>query len=447
MRSIRSRLVLWVVGLVLLIWTLMVSLTWWSVSIEIHPVFDAQLAQAAHMLAATARHESEERDLDAFVTDLHAQGYEYPVVFQIWSAQDRLLLRGPGAPPRPLSKMMEPGYSNSQLNDGLWRVFTLYTSGSGSDRQVFRIQVAGKIENRRRLIEKFAVNALKPLLLLLPFSALIWIGINRALKPLQWITDQIACRDQSNLEVVSTTRVPVEISVLVNEINALLIRLRASLDRYSQFAANAAHELRTPLAGAMAQLQVALQADSDSQQRRALDRTLEGLRRLNHRVEQLLTLARIEPERMRLQLESFDLSPVAAQVVADLIPRALSKGIELSLHTAGPVHLKGNRELVEILLGNLLDNSITAMGKGGEAVLCLETANEGVIISLQDSGPGIPQALQARVFERHHSLPGPGDSGYGLGLSIVKVIAEIHSASVTLDNRPEGGLRVTVRFP
>ncbi len=443
MKSIRSRLILWVMGLVLLTWTAVIAFTWWSASSEIHRVFDAQLAQVAEMLALTTLHETEEQDLEDFVKKLDHQDYQYPVVFQIRSTDGKLLLRGPDAPQVPFSAATGAGYSNLSFDGREWRVYTLFVRGTS-----YQVQVASALGIRHELILKFVLNILRPLLFLFPLVGLFWLGIDRALAPLRWVAREIAGRDQWNFRPLSTRYVPAEVSVLVNEINALLSRLQSTIDHHSRFAANAAHELRTPLAGAMTQLQLAMDPRSGSVQRkRALEQTLKGLNRLNHRVDQLLILACVEPEQVNTTMKPLELGFVAAEVVAELSTEALGKGVEIELRSHGPAMLDGNRELVEILIRNLLTNAIQAVSGGGKVTLHTGTTAEGACLSLEDSGPGIPEDELDRVFNRYHRILDTPRPGSGLGLSIVQAIAEAHGAKVRLSNRERGsGLVVTVLF-
>jgi len=445
MRSIKFRILSLVLSLTLLIWAAVVVFTWWRASSEIHQVFDAQLVQVARMLSVTTLHESKELDLAGYQSDmLHHEKYEYPLIFQVWSADGRLLIRGPAAPHSPLSPAQDEGFTEVSLDGLQWRVYTLVHN----DEPPFRVQVAHANSVRDELILKFVTSILKPLLFSLPFVVVLWVGVARGLAPLRWVADQISGRDQSNLEPVLTTHVPAEISALVDELNALFARLQKAIEGHSRFASNAAHELRNPIAGSITQIHAALNFPTGEARQRALEQALVGLQRLSHRLDQLLTLARIEPERITTPRAPLRLDAIATEVLAEMAPDALEKGVEIELQSEGPVPLIGNGELIAILICNLLQNAIRATPAGGSVTLRIGDTKTGVYLSIQDTGPGIPEEQRDRVFDRSHRLPDTPGPGFGLGLSIVQAIAEAHGASVSLSDPEQGsGLVVTVEFP
>ena len=444
MRSIRFRILSLVLTLTLLVWTAVILITWWRANTEIDQVFDAQLVQVAHMLSVTTLHESRELDLAGFQADLLShEKYHYPIVYQVWSSDGRLLIRGDDAPQERLSAARDEGYSEAFFDDQTWRVYTLVSEDPG-----YSVQVAHANSVRNELIVKFILSILKPLFFSLPFVVVLWVGVDRGLAPLRWVADQISGRDQSNLEPVLTTQVPVEVSALVGEINALFARLRKAIESHSRFAANAAHELRNPVAGAITQIHAALHSKTGEERHRALEQAMAGLRRLGHRLDQLLTLARIEPERITAQRSPIDLETVVTDVLSEMSHEALKKGVEIELQSQGALAMIGNGDLIAVLLCNLLDNSIRATPAGGTITLSLADSENGPYLLLEDTGPGIPEEQRSRVFDRSHRLPDTPGPGFGLGLSIVQAIADAHGATVTLSNREQGsGLLVRVDFP
>jgi len=438
MKSVRVRLLVMVLGTILLFCMLMAGFLWWRASSEIHAVFDAQLVQTAKLIAVTTQHESEESDLDDYQSDLDRYAYEYSVIFQVRDPEGKLLVKGPGSPEAPLSADRSSGFSNS----GEWRVFSLYTR----DYQ-YLVQTADKLESREALILKFIAKTLSPLLFMLPLLVFVWLGVNKALNPLRWIAVEVSARDQTNLEAVPTDGVPPEVMSLVNEINGLLARLDGSLARYTEFTGNVAHELRTPISGAMTQIYAAM-SSVGNERTQALEKAMAGLKKLARRIEQLLILARIERGDLSESKEQVLLEELAAATISDKAPKAMSKGVEIELDVVQQARLSGNRELLEILLENLLDNAIRATPKGGAIRLEIGTDEKCSYLSLTDSGPGIPPAMRERVFDYLHRLPSTPGSGTGLGLSLVKGIAEMHAATVSLTDSDTGtGLEVSVTFP
>jgi two-component system sensor histidine kinase QseC len=239
----------------------------------------------------------------------------------------------------------------------------------------------------------------------------------------------------------------VEVAPLVNSLNALFGRVSRLIENERRFTADAAHELRTPLAALKTQAQVARGATGDAERRRALDNVIAGCDRAHRLVEQLLTLARLEPDQVGVHRERCDLRTLAQQTVAELAPAAMSRNIEIELTEGPPVTVVGYPGLIGILLRNIIDNAIR-YSPGGTTVL-VEAANaEGEArLTVTDEGPGIAPEEYDKVGQRFYRILGSGQSGSGLGLSIVHRIAEIHDAAVALGDAPGGmGLRVTVTF-
>jgi len=303
-----------------------------------------------------------------------------------------------------------------------------------------------------------------PLLLALPVLAiLIWIVIGRGIRPLTRVADEVANRAPQHLDPLDTHAVPQEIMPLVNSLNVLFARLQQAFEHERRFTADAAHELRTPLAALKTQAQVALNASIPEQQHNALLNVVTGVDRATHLVEQMLTLARLEP---RTFLESHknnisaveiqhadiqNLHKLAAHSLAEIAQTAFEKNIELSLDEmaeGSTAQVMGNADMLGILLRNLIDNAIRYTPPNGEVKVHIHTDNQQVILQVSDTGVGIPQAERTRVLERFYRVLGNQESGSGLGLSIVMRIAELHGATVSLDDAENNrGLKVTVRFP
>ena len=241
---------------------------------------------------------------------------------------------------------------------------------------------------------------------------------------------------------------PDEVRPLVGSLNRLLGRVEAALEQERRFTADAAHELRTPLAALKTQAQVAKGAGEAAGRQHALDQVIAGCDRAAHLVEQLLTLARLDPQRAGQRHAPVDLRELAVQVLAELAPLALAKNIEIGL-AEGPVgRVSGDALMLDVLLRNLVDNAIRYTPPGGEVSVAVERTGREIELSGTDDGPGIPAEERDKVGQRFYRILGSGESGSGLGLSIVLRIAELHGASVTLgEGRGGRGLRVGVRFP
>jgi len=268
------------------------------------------------------------------------------------------------------------------------------------------------------------------------------------LSPLRRISTEVAHREPANLAPLEESGAPAEIAPLVRALNLLLARVEHTLESERRFTADAAHELRTPLAALKIQAQVALRAEQGEQRSLALENLLLGVDRATHLIEQLLTLARLEPaEGMPALMANCDLAVMARQVLAEQASAALDKEIELDLRAPDSVMIQGNTGMLGILLRNLVDNAIRYAPQQGRVSVSLLSGGGRVRLEVQDSGPGIPEQERQRVFDRFYRILGNAAAGSGLGLSIVKRIADLHGASLSLAAGEHGvGLKVSVDF-
>lgn len=302
-----------------------------------------------------------------------------------------------------------------------------------------------KIEKRvqKELAEHLVESLLRPLLFGLPLlGGWIWFATRRGLAPLDEIAAQIGARAPERLDPVAPALAPREIRPLLDALNDLFARVERTLESERRFTADAAHELRTPLAALSAQAQVAQRARDGTERAQALAQIVAGSRRAGHLVDQLLTLARLDPA-VPLPMETVRLDALAAEVCADHGAAALDKDIALELDAPREVVVAGNADLLRILLRNLLDNALRYTPPGGR----IEVGIAPGVLRVDDSGPGIPAAERANVLRRFYRLAGQEIAGSGLGLSIVARIAELHGAQLELaDGCGAPGLSVRLRF-
>lgn len=264
--------------------------------------------------------------------------------------------------------------------------------------------------------------------------------------PLRQIALAVARRSPENLKPM-TEPAPAETRVLVDSLNKLFLRLEKTLEREKQFTADAAHELRTPLSGLKTQAQVALGARDAAERDHALRQLNEGVDRAAHLVQQLLTLARLEPSAATQESTPVNLADLAKQVCGELAPAAVAKMIDLSFLGEVSVLINGNQELLRVLFRNLIDNAIRYTPERGVIEVVVGQRAAGAEVTVTDSGPGIPQEERERVFDRFYRILGNKASGSGLGLSIVRRIVELHGGDIVLGEGRQGkGLRVVVRF-
>lgn len=436
--SLRRRLVLTLLGGVSIGWLVMLATSYIDAHHEIDELFDAQLAQTAQALLARRDKHKRDDDDDREMPARLAHPYQSQIMFQIWR-HDGLALRSPNAPSSPLAD--RDGFTDTRKADGNWRIFSQW-----DERRRHRVQVAENHEIRDELIRHIAWRLLMPALIGLPLmGAWVWLATRRGLAPIGAIADQIARREPNGLHAVVPEVAPWEIRPLIEAINSLFRRVEQAMESERRFTADAAHELRTPLAALGTQAQVVLRARDEAERQHAVGQLIASARRSGHLVDQLLTLARLDPEKGQAR-EVVSLDRLAEDVCADHGAPALEKHIALELD-ARPAVVAGNADLLRILLRNLIDNAVRYTPTGGRIAVSVGVG-EDVVLSVSDTGPGIPEGERQRVFDRFHRLAGQDTEGSGLGLSIVARIADIHGARITLAEGDNGaGLRATVRFP
>jgi two-component system sensor histidine kinase QseC len=436
--SIRRRLLFSLLGATALLWLVALVSTYFDTRHELDELLDAHLAQSASLLLAQVGHDAEDIEIDQ-VPQLHR--YSRHVAFQVWYRGRKLVLHSAGAPNTPLSSQQE-GFSNRIIKNRNWRVFSSWDS-----RSRYLVQVAEQREARDHLAGTVVGNMLMPMLIMLPLlGALIWFGISRGLRPLSEISNEVAQRQPESLAPMELQAVPDEVAPLVQDLNRLFERVSESLDKERRFTADAAHELRTPLAAIKTQAQVAQAASKDAGRQQALASVVEGCDRAARLVEQLLTLARLEPESFKAR-ESCDLRSITREVIAELAPKAVSKNIELQLVAEQEAIMQGDTALLGILVRNLADNAVRYSPGNSAVQIRIRSSGEIIELSVCDQGPGIPEAEKARIWDRFYRVLGSGETGSGLGLSIVKQIADLHHAEVETASGENGkGLCVNVKF-
>lgn len=437
--SLRRRLLLLLSGAVLLAWGATALFTYFDARQQIGQMLDAHLVQSAGLIAAQMEHEI---DNDAAVTVPRQYKQESSIAFQVWDHGADLRLRSANAPQARLSEQDE-GFSNATIDGTRWRIFSRWDD---SGRCV--VQVGERFELRDELAQSVASHLLHPLAVALPVLAiLIWLSVNAGLLPLGAVVRQVQRRAPDNLGPLGEQKVPREVSPLVQALNALFARLRASFEQERRFTADAAHELRTPLAAVKTQAQVALAASSGEERRRALANVVLGVDRATHLVEQLLVLARLDPQAALPGAAPVALNELAAACIAEQAQAAADKGVELALESVDEAKVLGDQTLLSILLRNLIDNAIRYSPAASEVEVAMTRAHAALILRVTDTGPGIPEDQRDRVFDRFYRVSGSAEEGSGLGLSIVKRIADLHHATLRLSQGPGGrGLVVEVSF-
>jgi len=436
--SLKRRVLTLALAGMALIWVGTVIVTYFDAREELNEVLDAHLTQAAALLIAQTAHDIEEIEIE-HARPLHK--YSQRVAFQIWEA-GQLRLHSANAPATPLASR-EQGFSDSTVEGQRWRVFS---SRDASGKVL--IHVAELAEVRDKLAREVAKNLLYPLLVALPlFAILLWLAVGRGLRPLASLTREVASREPDNLAPLPVGAAPAEVLPLIDRLNRLFERIAASIQNERRFTADAAHELRTPVAAIKAQAQVARGAQDTTERTHALDSVILGCDRAAHLIEQLLTLARLD-SLQKSALESCELQTLAVEVIAEMTPLARQKNVQLELAEGETATVQALPGLLRILLRNLIDNAVRYSPAGTQVQVRVDRENSQPRISVSDNGPGIPVEERDKVPERFYRPLGTGEQGSGLGLSIVQRIAAIHGATLQLAAGEAGrGLRVTLLFP
>ncbi len=434
MRSIRRELLVWLLlGIALAVAAAAVG-TYLRARDEANALFDYQLKEMAASLT--------DAPFAAVPAGAGAIGAgSDAMVVQIWDRNGVQLFLS--QPRRVLPQSAQLGFTTVATETGPWRIFSTLAAG-----QV--VQIAQPMSARRELAASMALRTIVPLLAVLPFLAiLIWFTIARGLRPLDQVAAAVARRSPALLEPLPDADLPREVQPLVGALNGLLARLSHTLETQRAFVADAAHELRTPLTAVHLQAQLAERATTDAERAAALSELKGGLERATRLVEQLLTLAREEPDVGDFAMATVDLAALAREVVADLAPLAGAKGIDLGLSAAEASSVSGDADALRTLVSNLVDNAIRYTPAGGRVDVAAGNDASGVALTVRDSGPGIAAEDRDRVFDRFYRGRGAGGvRGSGLGLAIVKRIADRHGATVELASGIDGrGLGVTVQFP
>lgn len=365
--------------------------------------------------------------------------------FQVWNNNGDLLLKSLKAPKEPLMNLQD-GLSDKTINDQTWRVFSIHDTNT---KLIFA--VAEKYDVRNRLARIITEDDIYIMLLTYPLSGLlIWIIIGRGLSSLNRVASEVGHRAPTYLEPVDQESVPIEIKPLVAELNKLFSRLQQAFEREQRFAADAAHELRTPLAAIKTQAQVALKTTNDQEKHTILNNVINGVDRSAHIVQQLLTLSRIAPETTTLEdISTVNLGKLSRDIISQLVPVAIENDVTIELIAPEtPVEIQGNLTALSILLRNIVDNAIRYTPQGGYVCVHVEATADTKLLKIIDNGPGIPEELRARVFERFYRILGNASPGSGLGLAIVQKIASLHNADVKLSTPDSGkGLQIAIIFP
>ena len=443
--SIRRSLLSLLLAITVSIWGFSGVVVYIEADQESKELFDQSLAETGHLLLTLADHQMEMHFATSYktLTESNVEQHSQYLLLQIWDSQQRLLYKNNAAPMSPLADPKQNGFSWTQINGDKWRTYTIWNA-----TQRLQIQIAEPISHRKDISGRFAYKLLLFTLLILPLMAgVIWWTINRLFSALQHSADQVSTRTPSDLGKVDLSNAPIELHSLLGALNHLFERVSHAMEQEQRFTANASHELRTPLAAIKANLQVIQRARNDQERQEAAAGLLISVDRSTRLVEQLMTLSRLDPQAQRdHNLKLADLQGFLTAQRSELAQIADKHHLEFITELA-PASCLFNPDSLAILVRNLIDNAVRYTPAGGTITLRCGYQDNKAFLVVNDTGPGIPDEMHEKVFERFFRLPNASASGSGLGLSIVKSIVLSHDADIQLSQgEHQQGLMVTVYF-
>lgn len=465
-RSLFGEILDWMLTPLLLLWPVSLALTWLVAQGLANKPFDRALEYNAHALAqlVTVQGERVQFNLPQPASEILRADESDIVYYQVLAPDGSFLSGERGLPPPPDDE--KPFSAEVRLRDAELRgidirIAYLWVRVPLPGAPAALVQVAETREKRSMLATEIIKGVMLPQFAILPLAVLlVWLALARGIKPLSQLEERIRARKPDDLSPLDHKAVPMEVAPLVDSVNDLLRRLNESIATQKRFLADAAHQLKTPLAGLRMQADLAQREGSDTEAlRRSLQQIGRSSMRATHTVNQLLALARAEGGGVLVR-QPVDLARLVIEVVRDCVPRALDRHIDLGYEGEQPgapgVWVEGNATLLKELARNLLDNAMNYTPSSAEhpgvvtARVLADTFGRVVLIQIEDSGPGVPDAERELIFQPFYRALGTEADGSGLGLPIVLEIARQHGASVQLDDAHPGqlppGARFTVRF-
>lgn len=440
MRSLRARLLVFVLLAILATAVLQAALAWRAARAEADELFDYQMRQTAQSLRASLP-----QGLATGVLPVPPQQQDFDFVLQIWGLDGQLILRSADRPELPPQALL--GFAQVQAHGTTYRVYSVMTGG-------LVIQVAQDLAVRQRMAGALALRTAAPVLWLAPalMLAVGWL-VRRSLAPVARVRAQLAARSADDLAPVAESGLPEELQPLVHEFNALLARLGQAFEVQQRFVADAAHELRSPLAALKLQVQGLRRAEDEQARERTLARLEAGIERATRLVSQLMELARQQARAAEGAAPvALDLAQLGRQMVAEAAGEAQARTQDLGFAGPDALVVRGQPEALRLLLRNLIENAIKYTPAGGRIEVGVGVGmgepTGTAWLSVEDSGPGIPEAERTRVLDRFYRLPDAPSTGSGLGLAIAQSVAQGHGSGLQLDASPAlGGLRVRLALP
>ena len=466
-RSLFGEILDWMLTPLLLLWPVSLALTWLVAQSIAGKPFDRALEYNVQALAQLVAVQNEHAvfNLPQPARELLRADDSDLVYYQVLGPKGEFLSGERDFPSPPDDDAPPPGevrLRNDEMRGLDVRVAYTWVRPDAANAQPCLVQVAETREKRSVLATEIIKGVMLPQFAILPLAVLlVWLALVRGIKPLSQLEERIRARRPDDLSPLDDKAVPLEVAPLVQSVNDLLTRLKDSIATQKRFLADAAHQLKTPLAGLRMQADLAQrEAFNEEELKRSLKQIGRSSMRATHTVNQLLALARAEGGGQAIALQPCDLARIVMDAVHDSVSRTLERKIDLGYDGPEPgdasVQLQGNPTLLKELVRNLLDNAINYTPSSADqpgvitARVLADPFGNVLVLQVEDSGPGIPQAERELVFQPFYRALGTNVDGSGLGLSIVREIARQHGAEVTLEDAHPGhmppGTLVTVRF-
>lgn len=443
--SLRRRLLMSVMSAVFLLWIVFGIVTYRVARVEAGEMLDGQLAQTAHLILAQMRYASnKDHDVQQLITlnDAEVYPYEQSLEFQVWDALGHLWLHSDNSPTTPIAHRV--GYADIRNAGQLWRMLALWSS----DHR-YQVQVAEPVKDREEVALNMATRSVWPMLLALPLLAgLIYIAVKQSMQPLDEVARSVIARSRNNLEPIDTGAAPREAQPLIDALNNLFERLASALEFERRFTADAAHELRTPLAAIKVQAQVCQISHDAPSRLHALSQVAHSVDRASRLIDQLLGLARLDPLQTLTNVVSFDLRLPLQDGLQEMqfILQEKNQQLEVVLPFA-PVMLQGDPEMLHLAIRNLLENATRYTPEKGHIRVGITREPRFIRLWVGDSGPGVLADDLPKLTERFFRGRNISAEGSGLGLPIVKRVAELNGAQLSFINIPAGGLEAALVWP
>ncbi len=456
--TLRRQLIAWLAGPLFILWSVSTLIDYDIAKRFVNLAYDRALLDAALDVGRQVKFINDRLYVDLPEAALQIlQTRESGQLFYLVTGPDREFVSGEPDLPRPPEEAPEVTadrvqYYDDEYNGLVIRAVALRVPVQpGSSRGAVLIQVAERVTARDEFARQIILRMVLPQGILILLAGLaVWYGVGRGLAPLSTLRREIESRSHRDLSALSEEQAPQEVRPLINAMNDLLTRLGTAISNQQRFIADAAHQLRTPIAGLKTQTELALRQSQPGQ----VDETLRQLQAAAEHsarlVNQLLSLAQAEPgAKLGQAVERLDLARLARDATTEWVPRALARHIDLGYDgEEDAAWIEGHAFLVRDMIGNLLDNAIRYTQHGGQVTVRVTAGTDAVVLSVEDNGPGIPEQERERVFERFYRVLGTGTEGCGLGLAIVREIALGHHAEVTLATGAGGeGTVARVVFP